>query len=117
MISRSRFIATIGMASFLALVAVVITSQHTLVTARGAAGNMSGPSQFYAQHNLLSDVPGLADRTDPNVANAWGLDAGDTSPWWIADNGTGKTTLYNVAIGNVVTTFTVPGAAGAQGNP
>jgi len=78
---------------------------------------MPGPSQFYTQHNLLSDVPGLADRTDPNVANAWGLDAGDTSPWWIADNGTGKTTLYNVAGGNVVTTFTVPGAGGAQGNP
>jgi uncharacterized protein (TIGR03118 family) len=78
---------------------------------------MRGPSQFYAQHNLVSDVPGLADLTDPNVVNAWGLDAGDTSPWWIADNGSGKTTLYNVAGGNVVTTFTVPGAGGAQGNP
>jgi len=81
------------------------------------AVNMRGPSQFYAQHNLLSDVPGLADLTDPNLVNAWGLDSGDTSPWWIADNGTGKTTLYNVAGGNVVTTFTVPGAGGTQGNP
>ena len=117
MISRSKFMATIMIALFLGLVAILITSQHTVVSARGAGVRMPGPSQFYTQHNLLSDVPGLADRTDPNVANAWGLDAGDTSPWWIADNGTGKTTLYNVAGGNVVTTFTVPGAGGAQGNP
>jgi len=109
--------ATIMIALFLALVAVLITSQHTVVSARGAGVNMPGPSQFYAQHNLVSDVPGLADLTDPNVVNAWGLDSGPTSPWWIADNGTGKTTLYNVGGGAVVTTFTVPGAGGEQGNP
>jgi len=117
MMSRSKFMATIMIALFLALVAVLITSQHTVVSARGAGVNMPGPSQFYAQHNLVSDVPGLADLTDPNVVNAWGLDSGPTSPWWIADNGTGKTTLYNVGGGAVVTTFTVPGAGGEQGNP
>jgi len=116
MTSRSKFMA-IMMASCFAAVAVLITSQHTLVTARGVAVNKGGPSQFYAQHNLLSDVPGLADLTDPNVVNAWGLDSSDTSPWWIADNGSGKTTLYNVGGGAVVTTFTVPGAGGEQGNP
>ena len=115
--SRSKFMATIMIALFLGLVAVLITSQHTVVSARGAGVNMPGPSQFYAQHNLVSDVPGLADLTDPNVVNAWGLDSGPTSPWWIADNGTGKTTLYNVGGGAVVTTFTVPGAGGEQGNP
>src|SRR5262249_39625131 len=25
----------------------------------------------------------------------WGLTASATSPWWVADNGTGKSTLYN----------------------
>ena len=119
--SRSKFIATIMVASFFGLVAVAITSQRTLVGASLAANHagvgMPGPSQFYAQHNLLSDVPGLAAQTDPNVVNAWGLDAGDTSPWWISDNGSGKTTLYNVSAASVVTTFTVPGAGGAQGNP
>jgi uncharacterized protein (TIGR03118 family) len=121
MISKSKFMAPIMMAIFFGLVAVVITSPRTLVPATLAAPaapvNAPGPSQFYTQHNLLSDVPGLADLTDPNVVNAWGLDSSDTSPWWIADNGSGKTTLYNVAAGNVVTTFTVPGAGGAQGNP
>src|SRR4029450_1292677 len=36
---------------------------------------------------------------------------------WIADNGTGKSTLYNVATDSIPAVFTVPGAGGAQGNP
>ena len=119
--SRSKFIGMFLMALFFGLVAVVITSQRTLVVASLAApaadSGLRGPSQFYAQHNIVSDIPGLADHTDTNVVNAWGLDAGPPSPWWIADNGTGKTTLYNVSAGAIVTTFTVPGAGGAQGNP
>src|SRR5512138_2037406 len=120
-INRSKFMAMIMMASFLGLVAVVITSQRTLVrtasAARAAGVRMRGPSQFYAQHNIVSDIPGLADHTDANLVNAWGLDASPTSPWWISDNGTGKSTLYNVATDAILTTFTVPGAGGAQGNP
>ena len=115
MISRSKFLAAIMIASFFALVALVITTQRTVLSA--SSSTMKSQSQFYAQHNILSDVPGLADQTDPNVVNAWGLDSGDTTPWWIADNGSGKTTLYSVSAGAVVTTFAVPGAGGAQGNP
>ena len=76
---------------------------------------MPGPSQFYAQHNIISDVAGLADHTDSNLVNAWGLDAGPTSPWWISDTETGKTTLFNISNG-ATSFFTVPGT-GAQGNP
>jgi len=109
------------MALFFALVAVVITSQRTLVVASlaapAAASGLRGPSQFYAQHNILSDIPGLADHTDSNLVNAWGLVSGPTTPWWISDNGTGKSTLYNVATDAIQAVFTVPGAGGAQGNP
>ena len=117
--SRSKFMAMIMVASFFGLVAVVITSQRTIVVASFAAPasiSMRGASQFYAQHNIVSDIPGLADHTDSNVVNAWGLDSGQTTPWWIADNGTGKTTLYNISNG-ATSFFTVPGAGGAQGNP
>ena len=74
-------------------------------------------SQFYAQHNLISSGTIPADHNDPNLVNAWGLVAGPTTPWWISDNGTGNTTLYNVATDAIQATFTVPGAGGAQGNP
>jgi uncharacterized protein (TIGR03118 family) len=52
-------------------------------------------------HNLVSDVPGAADHTDPNLVNAWGLTASATSPWWVADNGTDVSTLYR-ADGTIV---------------
>ncbi len=81
------------------------------------AANAPGPTQFYVQHNILSDGFVPADHTDANVVNAWGLVAGPTTPWWISDNGTGKTTLFNIATNVVQATFTVPGAGGAQGNP
>jgi uncharacterized protein (TIGR03118 family) len=46
---------------------------------------------------LVSDQPGMAPNTDPNLVNAWGLTSGPTTPWWVADNGTDKSTLYNGA--------------------
>jgi uncharacterized protein (TIGR03118 family) len=53
-----------------------------------------------AEHNsytvtpLVSDQPGIAAHTDPNLVNAWGLTASGSSPWWVADNGTDLSTLY-----------------------
>src|SRR2546429_3085611 len=66
----------------------------------------------YQQTNLVSDVPGLAAATDANLVNAWGLAASSTGPWWVADNGTGLSTLYNgagVTQTLVVTVATPPG--------
>src|SRR5215469_7870399 len=40
-------------------------------------------------------VPGTV--TDPNLVNAWGLVAGPTTPWWVSDNGSNLSTLYNGA--------------------
>ena len=48
----------------------------------------------YTVTPLVSDQPGVAARTDPNLVNAWGLTASGTSPWWVADNGTDLSTLY-----------------------
>jgi uncharacterized protein (TIGR03118 family) len=115
MTDRPRLLIMIGMLLLIISIALISGTQKALVTAN-ASNTAAGPSQFYAQHNLISDVPGLADHTDSNVVNAWGLDASPTSPWWIADNGSGKATLYNVSSG-AISFFTVPGAGGAQGNP
>src|SRR5262249_45045331 len=60
-------------------------------------------AQFYTQRNLISDLPGVAAHQDVNVANAWGLAASTTSPWWIANNHSDTSTLYNAA------TDTIPG--------
>jgi uncharacterized protein (TIGR03118 family) len=64
----------------------------------------------YQVHNLVSNVAGVADNVDPNLVNAWGLAAGPTSPWWVSDNGTDRSTLYNPAGTPLPLVVNVPGA-------
>ncbi|MDB5308511.1 MAG: beta-propeller fold protein [Gemmataceae bacterium] len=49
----------------------------------------------FLQTNLVSDVPGMAATTDPLLVNPWGISFSGTSPFWVADNQTGFSTLYN----------------------
>ena len=70
----------------------------------------------YLQTNLVSDVPGWAPVTDPNLVNAWGLSRSATSPWWVADNGTGLSTLYNGAGATQALVVTVPPPTGTTGS-
>jgi uncharacterized protein (TIGR03118 family) len=46
---------------------------------------------------LVSDQPGMARTTDPNLVNAWGLAFSPTSPLWVSNNGTSTSTLYTGA--------------------
>jgi uncharacterized protein (TIGR03118 family) len=48
----------------------------------------------FTQVNLVSNVPGLAAVTDPNLVNPWGLANSATSPFWVSNQGTGTATLY-----------------------
>jgi len=60
-----------------------------------AAAERNFQRNAYTVTPLVSDQPGVAPHTDGNLVNAWGLTAGPTTPWWVADNGTDKSTLYN----------------------
>ena len=75
----------------------------------------SAAAQYYAQHNLVSDQPGVADFVDSHLVNAWGLAQSPTSPWWIAYNQTGTSTLHDGtgAPRALVVTFTTPSGAQA----
>ena len=50
---------------------------------------------YYQQINLASDGFVPAANTDPNLINPWGISYAPTSPFWVSDNGTGVSTLYN----------------------
>jgi uncharacterized protein (TIGR03118 family) len=52
-------------------------------------------SANYVQTNLVSDLPGMAITTDPNLTNPWGLVAGPGTPFWVSNNNSGTSTLYN----------------------
>jgi uncharacterized protein (TIGR03118 family) len=54
-------------------------------------------AQFYLQHNLVSDLPGVADLQDDSLVNSWGLVSSAASPFWVSNNGTGTSTLYNTS--------------------
>jgi uncharacterized protein (TIGR03118 family) len=49
----------------------------------------------YTVMNLVSDGAVPAAHVDPNLVNGWGLVAGPTTPWWVANNGTDTSTLYD----------------------
>jgi uncharacterized protein (TIGR03118 family) len=53
------------------------------------------PVSKYLLRNLVSDVPGLAAQTDPNLTNPWGIALNATGPFWISNNRSGTTTLYD----------------------
>src|SRR5260370_18396641 len=40
----------------------------------------------YVQHNLVSDVPAIADQTHPNLVNPWAITINSTSPFGISTN-------------------------------
>jgi uncharacterized protein (TIGR03118 family) len=49
----------------------------------------------YKVTRLTSNQPGVAPNQDKQIVNAWGIARGATSPWWVSDNVTGLSTLYN----------------------
>ena len=62
----------------------------------GASGSHSAAAaaNAYTVKKLVSDQPGGAPTMDPHLVNAWGLVAGPSTPWWVANNGTNTSTLY-----------------------
>jgi uncharacterized protein (TIGR03118 family) len=71
----------------------------SLTTAASLAlsGGSFASAQHYTQVNLVANTSGVAPLTDPNLVNPWGVSRTSGSPWWISDNGTGLSTLYNGA--------------------
>jgi uncharacterized protein (TIGR03118 family) len=66
-----------------------------------SAWSLSWADTLYQQTNLVSDVPGLAQLTDPNLINPWGVSFSPTSPWWVSDQGSNVSTLYAVTSAGV----------------
>lgn len=75
------------------------------------AGLHAGTLTYY-QTNLVSDMPGVALYTDPNLVNPWGISMSASSPFWISDNHTGLSTLYNSAGTPQSLVVTIPPAGG-----
>jgi uncharacterized protein (TIGR03118 family) len=60
------------------------------------AGTSRAQVADFVQTNLVSDIPGLATITDPELVNPWGVSHSTTSPFWTSNQGTSTATLYTV---------------------
>jgi uncharacterized protein (TIGR03118 family) len=101
---RRRFFGvTLAISAAVAVLAVQAALPADAKIARGS----------FHQTNLVSDIPGLAQSTDPNLVNPWGLSSSATSPIWVSDNNAGVSTLYRGDGTTVSLVVTIP----APGSP
>ena len=80
---------------------------------------VSAPSEAqYRLTNLVSNqVSSQAPTIDPLLANPWGLVRGATTPWWISDNDTGWSTLYQANGTQVALRVSIPTAGNGPSMP
>src|SRR5215510_16414485 len=71
----------------------------------------------FTQTNLVSDIPGMAKITDPNLVNPWGMALGLNSGIWISQNGAGMATSYDGTGKALVPSITIPAPDGSAGAP
>src|SRR5205823_8903610 len=79
----------------------------------------SARADTYSWTNFQSDIPGVAQHTDPNLVNPWGMAVSSGGTIWVSDNGTGVSTLYRQDGTAVPLVVTIPTAARNKegGNP
>jgi uncharacterized protein (TIGR03118 family) len=70
------------------------------------------PPHFFVQTNLVSDIPGFATITDPQLVNPWGVSHSSTSPFWTSNQGKNTATLYTVTDQTTVTKVNINAPAG-----
>lgn len=89
----------------------IIASIALLLVALG----MISSSAFaqYSLTNLVSDQAGKAKHQDTSLLNAWGVSFAPGGPFWVSDNGTGLSTLYNALGLKQLTVVTIPSASGS----
>src|SRR6478609_3817675 len=71
----------------------------------------------YVQHNLVSNIQGLATVFDPRLVNPWGFSHSATSPFWISNQGDNTTTLYAVTGTTTVNKVNINAPNGFVGIP
>lgn len=81
----------------------------TLAAVPAAAANVNSQNAF-----VVTTLQ--TDQSDSDLVNGWGIVAGPTTPWWVSDNGTNRSTLYNGNTGAKVPTVIVDiaGTAGPR---
>ncbi|HEX4684879.1 MAG TPA: TIGR03118 family protein [Gemmatimonadaceae bacterium] len=79
-------------------------------------GNLIASTNVFSQTNLVSDVNAFGATTvDANLVNPWGLAFGANNALWVANNGTGTSTLYDANGTKLALSVTIPPAGTPAG--
>ena len=70
----------------------------------------SSGNTLYLQTNLVSDIQGMANFTDPNLKDPWGISFSATSPFWISDQ---ASNFQNASTGNSSPVSTLYSSSGS----
>lgn len=80
---------------YLASAAMLVLAVTDATAVRADDFNFAGQRNAYVVNKLVSDLKNGANFQDPVLQNAWGIAFSPAgSPFWIADNATGCSTLY-----------------------
>ena len=90
-LSRRRQFALLAVTTLATASALTLTG----ITVHASPAHVSHDGTVL-QTNLVSDLPGVAAVTDPNLVNPWGISESTASPFWFSDNNSGLSTLYQV---------------------
>jgi uncharacterized protein (TIGR03118 family) len=82
-----------------------------LVISCGIITAAAAQTNSYQQTNLVSDMAGVANNTDPNLINPWGISFFPGSTFWVSDNKSGFSTIYD-ANGVLQFSVLIPAPAG-----
>ena len=66
----------------------------------------------YQQTNLVSDMAAVANNTDSDLVNPWGISFSPGGPFWVADNKSGFSTVYDANGVTALSPVTIPAPAG-----
>jgi uncharacterized protein (TIGR03118 family) len=85
---QRRLLRRRSMAALVAVLGLVVTMAATTTGGANAAAKSKGgsDSRMFRQVNLVSDIPGMAAITDPQVKNPWGIAFGPKktpTPLWV----------------------------------
>lgn len=82
-----------------------------------ALASTTAVAQHYKRVDLTTDSSAVAPKAtvDPNLVNAWGLSRASFTPWWVSDNGTGLSTLYDLNGTPQSLVVTIPPGKGQTG--
>src|ERR1700690_4247191 len=78
----------------------------TLAVPSGVWSQQAG----YSQTNLVSNTAGVANTTDTQLLNPWGISIFPGQDFWIANNNSGTSTLYDAQGNKNALVVTIPGA-------